>query len=103
MTATAKKSFLFRIYGTYALKDDLGTILTGHIEYGKVCLNDQVVYADKSQTPVFECTIADIERLPMTRLTEASAEEMGQRSITMQIFGHLSHEFETGGFIMKIK
>jgi hypothetical protein len=25
-----------------------------------VCLNDQVVYADKSQTPVFECTIADI-------------------------------------------
>ena len=35
MTATAKKSFLFRIYGTYALKDDLGTILTGHIEHGK--------------------------------------------------------------------
>lgn len=53
MTATAKKSFLFRIYGTHALKDDLGTILTGHIEYGKVCLNDQVVYADKSQTPRF--------------------------------------------------
>lgn len=57
----------------------------------------------KARPPVFECTIADIERLPMTRLTEASAEEMGQRSITMQIFGHLSHEFETGGFIMKIK
>ena len=98
---TNKPSFLFRIYGTYALKDDLGTILTGHIEQGKVCLNDRMVYADKNQTPVFECMIADIERLPMTRLTEASAEEMGQRSITMKIFGHLEHEFEIGNFIMK--
>jgi translation elongation factor EF-Tu-like GTPase len=102
MTPATKQSFLFRIYGTYPLKEDRGTILTGHIQSGTVCLNDQLVYIGKLQTPVFECTVADIEKLPMTRLTEASAEEMGQRSISMQILGRLEHEFETGGFFIKL-
>ena len=103
MITTTKQSFLFQIDDMYALKDDLGTIITGHILSGKVCLDDQVVYADKNQKPVFECIIADIERLPITKLTEASFEEMGKRTIALQIFGHLKHEFETGGYIMKLE
>ena len=100
MTTTTKQSFLFMIDGTYAIKNDLGTILTGYILNGTMRLNDQAVYVGKNQIPVFECKIADIERMPMTKLKEASAEEMGRRSISLQIFGNLKHEFETGGFIM---
>ena len=99
MTAT-KQSFLFMIDGTYALRNGRGTILTGYLLKGTLRLNDQVVYVDKNQIPVFECTIADIERMPLTKLREASAEEMGTRSISLQIIGNLKHEFETGGFIM---
>ena len=103
MTTTTKQSFLFRIDDMFELKDDLGTIITGHILSGKVRINDNVVYADKNQNPVFECIIADIERLPITKLTEATFEELGKRTIALQIFGHLKNEFEAGGFIMKTK
>jgi hypothetical protein len=65
-------------------------------------LNDEELYINKNKNPIFECTVADIEKLPMTRLSEASAEEMGQRSISMQIFGRLEHEFEKDGFIIKL-
>ena len=99
---TTKQSFLFRIDGMYELKDDLGTIITGHILSGKVRLDDQVVYAGKDQIPVFECIIADIEKPPVTKLTEATFEEIGNRTIALQIFGHLKHEFEKGDFIMKM-
>ena len=101
MTTTTKQSFLFRIDGMFELKDDLGTIVTGHILSGKVRLDDQVVYAGKNQVPVFECIIADIERPPVTKLTEATFEALSNRTIALQIFGHLKQEFETGGFIMK--
>ena len=101
MTTTTKQTFLFLINGMYALKDDLGTVLTGHILSGKVHLDDEVVYADKNRIGIFNCIIADIERLPVTKLTEATFEELGTRTIALQIFGHLKNEFEAGGFIMK--
>lgn len=103
MTTTNKQTFHFQIDGMFALKDDLGTILTGHILSGKVSLDDHVLYSDKNKIPIFECKIADIERLPMTKLKEATFEEMGKRTISLQIFGHLKHEFEIGGFIIKIE
>lgn len=102
MTNATKTSFLFRIYGTYLLENRSGILLTGHIQSGTVSLYDRVVYIDKTQTLVCECVVADIEKLPMTKLTKASADEMGARSITMQITGHLEHEFKAGGFIAKL-
>ena len=98
---TTKQSFLFRIDGMYELKDELGTIVTGHILSGNVRLDDQVVYAGKDQIPVFECIIAGIEKPPLTKLTEATFEALSKRTIALKIFGHLKQEFETGGFIMK--
>ena len=103
MKIPTKQSFLFRIDGMFALKDDLGTIITGHILSGKVRIEKQVIYADKNEKPIFECIIADIERLPMTKLTEAAFEKIGNRTIALQIFGHLKHEFEEGGFIMNME
>ena len=100
-TTKDKQLLIFQIDKTHAVKNYVGTVVTGRILCGTVRLNDQVVCVDKYQRPIFKCLIADIEQKPKIKLTIASAEEMGEKSISLLIFRRLKHEFETTDFITK--
>ena len=100
ITTSDKQLLLFRIDELHELKYYNGTVITGQILFGTVCLNDRVLYVDKYHCPIFKCTISNIGQMRGNKLTEVSAGEMGQIKISLLIFGYLEYEFEKGCFFM---